>query len=95
MALNVGTGRRSDSGNAPTVAVAKMVTFNVGEDRKPVFKYGGLLVAFTKGRGRRPEAAVFNIGAGKRPDTDAFELVVKFKVGSGERPDLGRVELAV
>ncbi len=38
---------------------------------------------------------MLNIGAGKRPDTDAFELVVKFKVGSGKRPDLGRVELAV
>ncbi len=38
VALNVGTGRRSDRGNAPTVAVAKMVTFGVGEGRKPVIE---------------------------------------------------------
>ena len=48
------------------------VPFNVGRGRSPVTGYDALPVAFMEGRGRRPEAVVFKIGGGRRPDTDAL-----------------------
>lgn len=68
---------------------------NVGKGKNPVTWDSGLPVAFTEGRGKRPEAVEFKIRGGKRPDIDALKSVVKFTVGNGKRPDLIRVKFAV
>ena len=86
VAFIVGTGRRSENGNVTPVGIGTvtLVPFHVGEGREPVSGYGTLFVALTEGRGRRAEAVVFKIDNGKRPDTDALNLVVKFTVGNGK-----------
>lgn len=97
VAFIVGNGKRPESGMFTPVGTGRVlfVPLNVGKGRNPVTGDIGLPVAFTGGRGRRPEAVVFKIGRGKRPDTDALKLVVRFTVGNGRKPELGRVEFAV
>ena len=97
VALDVGTGRRSERGNVTPVGIGTVtfVPFHVGEGREPVSGYGSLPVALTEGKGRRAEPVVFQIGRGKRPDTDALNLVVKFKVGNGKKPDNDALNLVV
>lgn len=98
VAFNVGIGKRPEcgkitpvgTGGLPDIGNVLFVPLNVGKGKTPVTGDSGLPVAFTGGRGIRPEAVVFKIGRGNRPDTDALKLVVKFTVGKGKKPELGR-----
>lgn len=102
VAFKVKNGKRSESGKVTPVGISALpdkervlfVPLNVGKERNPVVGDRGLPVAFMEGRGRRPEPVVFKIRGGKRPDSEALKLVVKFTVGNGKRPGLGRVKFA-
>lgn len=102
VAFKVKNGKRSESGKVTPVGISALpdrervlfVPLNVGKERNPVVGDRGLPVAFMEGRGRRPEPVVFKIRGGKRPDSEALKLVVKFTVGNGKRAGLGRVKFA-
>ena len=104
VALGVGSGRRSESGNVipvgsgggspPEVGRGLKVPLRIGRGRcigpgrdellvgnvllvlllnvDPADGNSGVPVALTDGRGRRAEAVVFDIGQGRRPETDAL-----------------------